>query len=49
MDMGTGGALKFSEMTHEIRAALQRILEQLATAEAAVELKRAQGAAFGAL
>jgi diguanylate cyclase (GGDEF)-like protein/putative nucleotidyltransferase with HDIG domain len=49
MDMGTGGALKFSEMTHEIRAALQRILEQLATAEAAVDLKRAQGAAFGAL
>jgi len=49
MDMGTGGALKFSEVTHEIRAALQRILEQLATAEAAVELKRAQGAAFGAL
>jgi hypothetical protein len=47
MDMGTGAALKFTEMTHEIRAALQRILEQLATAEAAVDLKRAQSAAFG--
>jgi diguanylate cyclase (GGDEF)-like protein/putative nucleotidyltransferase with HDIG domain len=44
MDMGIGGALKFTEVTHEIRAALQRILEQLATAEAVVDLKRAQNA-----
>ena len=49
MDMGTGAALKFTEMTHEIRASLQRILEQLATAEAAVDLKRAQSAAFGSV
>jgi diguanylate cyclase (GGDEF)-like protein len=44
MDMGIGAAMKFSEATHEVRSALQRILEQLATAEAAVDLKRAQGA-----
>ncbi len=31
MDMGIGAALKFSEPTHEVRAALQRILEQLAS------------------
>ena len=44
IDMGIGAALKFNEATHEVRAALQRILEQLATAEAAVDLKRAQNA-----
>jgi hypothetical protein len=47
MDMGIGAAMKFEEATHEIRASLQRILEQLATAEAAVDLKRAQTAATG--
>ena len=31
MDMGIGAALKFNEATHEVRAALQRILEQLAS------------------
>ncbi len=45
MDMGIGAALKFAEATHEIRAALQRILEQLASAEAIVDLKRSQNAA----
>jgi diguanylate cyclase (GGDEF)-like protein len=49
MDMGIGAALKFSEATHETRTALQRVLEQLASAEAAVDLKRAQGAATGNL
>jgi diguanylate cyclase (GGDEF)-like protein len=48
MDMGIGAALKFSESTHETRGALQRILEQLASAEAAVDLKRTHTAAFGA-
>jgi hypothetical protein len=47
MDMGLGAALKFSETTHEVRASLQRILEQLATLEAAVDLKRSQSAAAG--
>jgi diguanylate cyclase (GGDEF)-like protein/putative nucleotidyltransferase with HDIG domain len=45
MDMGIGAALKFQEATHEIRAALQRILEQLAAMEAVVDLKRSQTAA----
>jgi diguanylate cyclase (GGDEF)-like protein/putative nucleotidyltransferase with HDIG domain len=45
MDMGTGAALKFHEATHDIRAALQRILEQLASAEAIVDLKRSHNAA----
>jgi hypothetical protein len=45
MDMGIGAALKFAEATHEVRAALQRILEQLASAEAIVDLKRSQNAA----
>jgi hypothetical protein len=47
MDMGIGAALKFSEATHEVRAALQHILEQLASSEAVVELKRSQNAAAG--
>jgi diguanylate cyclase (GGDEF)-like protein/putative nucleotidyltransferase with HDIG domain len=45
MDMGIGAALKFNEATHEARAALQRILEQLASLEAVVDLKRGQNAA----
>jgi diguanylate cyclase (GGDEF)-like protein/putative nucleotidyltransferase with HDIG domain len=45
MDMGIGAALKFNEATHEVRVALQRILEQLASAEAVVDLKRSQNAA----
>jgi len=45
MDMGTGAALKFHEATHDIRAALQRILEKLASAEAIVDLKRSHNAA----
>jgi diguanylate cyclase (GGDEF)-like protein/putative nucleotidyltransferase with HDIG domain len=45
MDMGMGAALKFNEATHEVRVALQRILEQLATLEAAVDSKRSQAAA----
>jgi hypothetical protein len=45
MDMGMGAALRFSEATHEVRANLQRILEQLASAEAVVDLKRSQTAA----
>jgi len=45
MDMGIGAALKFSEANHEVRTALQRILEQLASLEAVVDLKRSQKAA----
>jgi diguanylate cyclase (GGDEF)-like protein/putative nucleotidyltransferase with HDIG domain len=45
MDMGVGAALKFSEANHEVRAALQRILEQLASLEAVVDLKRSHKAA----
>jgi diguanylate cyclase (GGDEF)-like protein/putative nucleotidyltransferase with HDIG domain len=45
MDMGMGAALKFTGATHEIRAALQRILEQLASLEAVIDLKRSQNAA----
>ena len=45
MDMGIGAALKFGEATHEVRGALQRILEQLASAEAVVDLKRSHTAA----
>ena len=47
MDMGIGAALKFQEASHEVRAALQRILEQLASAEALHDRKRTQGAAAG--
>jgi len=45
MDMGIGAALKFSETTHEVRASLQRILEQLASMEAVVDLNRSHKAA----
>ena len=47
MDMGIGAALKFLETTHEVRNALQRILEQLATSEATVERQRSLNAAAG--
>jgi diguanylate cyclase (GGDEF)-like protein/putative nucleotidyltransferase with HDIG domain len=45
MDLGIGAAVKFGEATHETSAHLQRILEQLASAEAVVDLKRSQAAA----
>ncbi len=45
MDMGIGAALKFQEAAHETRTALQRILEQLASTEAVVDLKRSRNAA----
>jgi hypothetical protein len=48
MDMGIGAALKFNEATHEVRAVLQRILEQLASAEAVIDLKRSHNAAAAA-
>ncbi len=47
MDMGIGAALKFNEVTHEVRAALQRVLEQLASLEAVVDLKRSHNAVAG--
>jgi diguanylate cyclase (GGDEF)-like protein/putative nucleotidyltransferase with HDIG domain len=45
LDMGIGAALKFNEATHEIRAVLQRILEQLSSTEAVIDLKRNQSMA----
>jgi diguanylate cyclase (GGDEF)-like protein len=47
MDMGIGAALKFQDASHEVRATLQRILEQLASAEAVHDRKRTQNAAAG--
>jgi diguanylate cyclase (GGDEF)-like protein len=47
MDMGIGAALKFEESSHEVRGAVQRILEQLAGAESVVDLKRSHNAAAG--
>jgi hypothetical protein len=47
MDMGIGAALKFNEPTHEVRAVLQRILEQLASAGTVVDLERSRKAAAG--
>jgi len=47
MDMGIGAALKFAEMNHESRAAVQRILEQMASSETSVERQRSQKAAAG--
>jgi hypothetical protein len=47
MDMGIGAALKFTETSHEVRASLQRILEQLAALDAAVDRKRNLNAAVG--
>jgi diguanylate cyclase (GGDEF)-like protein/putative nucleotidyltransferase with HDIG domain len=49
MDMGIGAAVKFNETTHEIRTALQRILEKLSNAEAAVDRKRSQSASAAIL
>ena len=45
MDMGIGAALRFNEETHEVRANLQHILEQLASAEAVVDPNRSQAVA----
>jgi diguanylate cyclase (GGDEF)-like protein/putative nucleotidyltransferase with HDIG domain len=45
MDLGIGAAVKFDEAAHELRAALQRILEQLAALEAVIDLKRSHTAA----
>ncbi len=45
LDLGVGAAMKFNEATHEVRAALQRILEQLGKAESVIDLKRSQAAA----
>lgn len=47
MDMGIGAALKFQDASHEVRATLQHILEQLASTEALHDRKRTQNAAAG--
>jgi hypothetical protein len=44
MDMGVGAAIRFSESTHEVRATLQRVLEQLASAEGIAERQRSLSA-----
>ena len=45
MDMGIGAALKFTEMNHESRAAVQRILEQMASSSASQDRALSQSAA----
>ena len=47
MDMGIGAALRFQESTHEVRGALQQILERLVASEAVADGKRRQNAAAG--
>jgi diguanylate cyclase (GGDEF)-like protein/putative nucleotidyltransferase with HDIG domain len=47
MDMGIGAALKFAETTHESRAAVQHILDQLVTAEAHADRQRSLNASAG--
>ena len=47
MDMGIGGALKFSESTHEVRTALQHALDHLASLETKADRQRGQNAAAG--
>jgi diguanylate cyclase (GGDEF)-like protein/putative nucleotidyltransferase with HDIG domain len=47
MEMGIGAALKFSEAAHDVRSALQRILEQMAIVEAMADKKRSQNATAG--
>jgi diguanylate cyclase (GGDEF)-like protein len=47
MDMGIGAALKFAEMNHESRAAVQRILELMANSEASAEHQRGLSTAAG--
>ncbi len=49
MDMGVGAALRFSESTHEVRATLQRLLEQLASSEAIAERQRGQNVSAATL
>lgn len=46
MDMGIGTAIKFLEQTHEVRIALQRLLDHMANAEME-ERKLSQNAAAG--
>jgi diguanylate cyclase (GGDEF)-like protein/putative nucleotidyltransferase with HDIG domain len=46
MDMGIGAALKFCEVSHESRASLQGMLEQLAKSEAGVDRQRSADVAF---
>jgi len=45
MDMGIGAALKFCEVSHEIRVSLQHMLEQLAKSEAGVDRQRSAAVA----
>ena len=47
MDMGIGAALKFNESTHDMRVAVNRILEKLATSETVFDRQRGQNATAG--
>jgi diguanylate cyclase (GGDEF)-like protein/putative nucleotidyltransferase with HDIG domain len=49
MDMGIGAALKFHESSHEVRTALQRVLELLAKSEANSDRQRSKNVAAGIL
>ena len=48
MDMGIGAAIKFIEVSHEVRVALHRSLEHLASLEGKTDRKLGQNAAAGA-
>jgi diguanylate cyclase (GGDEF)-like protein len=47
MDMGIGAALKFVDVNHESRAAVQRILEKMANSTESVVLQLRQNSALG--
>jgi diguanylate cyclase (GGDEF)-like protein/putative nucleotidyltransferase with HDIG domain len=47
MDMGIGGAIRFHEASHEMRTALQRVLDLLAAADAKADVQRTQNATAG--
>jgi len=49
MDMGIGAAMKFAEISHDVRGALQRILDQIVNTEAIADKQRSQNAAAGRL
>jgi diguanylate cyclase (GGDEF)-like protein/putative nucleotidyltransferase with HDIG domain len=47
MDMGTGAALKFQESSHEVRSALQRVLDKLSNLDPVGDRQRSLNAAAG--
>jgi diguanylate cyclase (GGDEF)-like protein len=47
MDMGTGAALKFQESSHDVRSALQRVLDKLSNLDPVGDRQRSLNAAAG--